>query len=118
MARTVSLQQSASVVLDSNGNGTAEAGPSSPGEVWSPDSTSVSCEGSIPVTGTPTLFIYAGNGISPGTFVDSTYNVTGAASSVIAGKKLYPGQSVFAVWSNGPAGQTATLTVKGTRRVP
>ena len=118
MARTVSLAQSASVVLDSNGNGTAEVGPAAPGEVWHPGSTSITCGGQIPTTGTPTLFIYAGNGISNGTFIDSTYNVTGASSSMISGKLLYPGQQVFAVWSSGPPGQTATLAVNGTRSVP
>ena len=118
MARTVSLAASASVVLDSDGNGTAEVGPTLPGEVWSPGSTSITCGGAIPTTGTPTLFIYAGNGISTGTFIDSTFNVTGAGSSLIAGKQLYPGQLVFAVWSGGPPDETATLAVNGTRSVP
>ncbi len=118
MARTVSLAASASVVLDSNGNGTAEVGPSLPGEVWSPGSTSITCGGQIPTTGTPTLFIYAGNGISNSTFIDSTYNVTGASSSMISGKQLYPGQLVFAVWSGGPPDELATLAVNGTRQVP
>jgi hypothetical protein len=118
MARTVSLARSASVVLDSNGDGTAEVGPTVPGEVWSPGSTSITCGGSIPTTGTPTLFIYAGNGISASTFIDSTYNITNASSSMIAGKSLYAGQLVFAVWSGGPPNETATLAVNGTRQVP
>jgi hypothetical protein len=118
MARTLSLTANASVVLDANGNGTAAAGPAVPGEVWSPASTSISCGGPIPVSGAPVVSIYAGNGISQGTFVDSTYNVTGAASSLISGQRLYPGQQVFAVWSNGPANQVATLAVAGTRQVP
>jgi hypothetical protein len=118
MPRTADLSASSTVVLDGSGNGTAEVGPSAPGEVWLPESTGITCTGAIPTTGTPTLFIYAGNGISPATFIDSTYNVTSAASSLISGKKLYPGQQVFAVWSGGPPGQTATLAVKGTRQVP
>jgi hypothetical protein len=118
MARTQTLAAHASVVLDSSGNGTAEIGPASPGEVWFPTSTSITCTGSIPATGSPTLFIYAGNGISPASFIDSTYNVTSAASSLISGKTLYPGQQVYAVWSDGPPGGTATLAVNGTRQVP
>lgn len=118
MGRTLSLTATASAVLDGNGNGTVEVGPAVPGEVWSPASTSVTCTGSIPATGSPTVFIYAGNGISAATFVDSTYNVTSAASSLISGQKLYPGQQVFAVWSAGPPNQTATLVVSGTRQVP
>jgi len=118
MSRTAALSKSASVVLDANGNGTAELGPAAPGETWLPASCSITCGGSIPTTGTPTLYLYAGNGISSGTFIDSTYNVTGASSSMIAGKSLYPGQQVFAVWTDGPAGQTATLAVNGSRTVP
>jgi hypothetical protein len=117
MPRTVSLAQSASVTLDGSGNGTAELGPSLPGEVWSPGSTSISCEGSIPTSGSPSVFIYAGNGISAATFIDSTYNVTGASSSMISGKQLYAGQLVYAVWTDGPPGETATLAVNGTRQV-
>ena len=37
---------------------------------------------------------------------------------MIAGKALYPGQQVYAVWSNAEPGQTATLAVNGTRQVP
>lgn len=118
MPRTVSLAVSASITLDGNGNGTIEVGPNVPGEVWHPGSTSISCGGPIPVSGTPTLFIYAGNGISNATFIDSTYNVTGASSSMIAGKSIYPGQNVYAVWSQGPPNQVATLAVNGTRQVP
>lgn len=118
MARTVSLAASASVVLDANGNGTAEVGPTVPGEVWSPGSVSISCGGTIPVTGAPTLFIYAGNGISQATFIDSTYNITGSSSSMISGKTIYPGQNVYAVWSDGPPNETAVLAVNGTRSVP
>jgi hypothetical protein len=118
MSRTLTFTRTASVTLDSNGNGTVSLGPSVPGEVWLPDSCSISATGSIPVTGTPVLFLYAGEGVSAGSFVDSTYNVTGASSSMISGKTLYPGQQVFAVWSGGPPGQVATLVVKGTRKVP
>jgi hypothetical protein len=118
MARTLSLAKSVSVVLDSNGDGTAEIGPVLPGEVWSPGSTSITCSGAIPETGSPTVFIYAGNGISTSTFIDSTYNVTGASSSMIAGKQLYAGQQVAAVWTAGPPDQVATLAVNGTRSVP
>lgn len=118
MARTLSLTASASVLLDGNGNGIAQVGPSAPGEVWSPASTSISCGGAIPTSGAPVVSIYAGNGISQGTFVDATYNVTGAASSLISGQQLYAGQEVFAVWSDGPPNQLATLAVAGSRRVP
>jgi hypothetical protein len=118
MARTLALSVRATVVLDSSGSGIAEIGPSSPGEIWFPSSTSITCTGDIPQTGSPTVFIYAGNGISPAAFIDSTYNVTGASSSMIDGKAVHPGQLIIAVWTQGPASQTATLAVNGTRQVP
>ena len=116
--RSFRLNVSASVTLDGTGAGTVSLGPTFPRERWLPDSTSISCTGSIPTTGTPSVFIYAGFGVTPGTFVDSTYNVTGAASSLIAGQTLLSGEQVFAVWSGGPPNQVATLTVAGQRQVP
>lgn len=118
MARTRNLTATATVTLDGSGNGTVQAGPAVPGEVWFPASVSISCTGAIPATGSPLVSIYAGNGISPGSFVDSTFNVTGAASSLISGQQLHPGQQVFAVWAAGPPGQVATVVIKGTRQVP
>lgn len=115
--RTLTLAASASVTLDGSGNGTAEVGPSLPGEVWSPQSVNISMTGDAP-TGVATCFIYAGNGTSQADFTDSTYSVLGAASSVISGKTLYPGQVVTAVWAGGNPGATATLAVNGSRTVP
>lgn|SRR5487761_106456 len=115
--RTVVLQASAPVTLDSSGNGTAETGPSSPGEVWLPESAAISCTGSQPA-GVSTVFLYAGNGISAQYQVDNSYDVLGASSSMLSGHTLHPGQVVAAVWSNGPPGGRATLTIYGTRQVP
>lgn len=117
MGRTVSLSRSASVVLDSSGNGTAETGPVLPGEIWFPVSVSISCTGTQPTT-LATVYLYAGNGISPQYQVDNTYDVLGASSSMISGQTLYAGQLVSGVWSGGPPGGSATLTVYGTRQVP
>lgn len=115
--RQLTLAKSASITLDGSGDGTAELGPSLPGETWSPESVNISMSGNAP-SGVATCFIYAGSGISPGTFKDSTYNVLGAASTVISGLTLYPGQSVFAVFAGGNPGATATLAVNGTRTAP
>lgn len=65
MSRTVSLAASASVILDGDGNGTAEIGPTLPGEIWSPVSVSISCTGAQPA-GLSTVYLYSGNGQSPG----------------------------------------------------
>jgi hypothetical protein len=116
--RSQPFTRTATITLNASGNGTAQVGPTLPGEVWSPVSVSISALGSIPTAGIPTVFLYAGNGVSAGTFLDSTYNVTGASSSMITGQTLYPGQQVSAVWSDGPASQQATIVVQGTRQVP
>jgi hypothetical protein len=108
---------SASAVLDVNGNGTVSLGPSSPGEVWVPESVAISCTGTQP-TVVSTVVLYAGNGISPQYQVDNSYDVLGASSSMIAGRRIHAGQEVSAVWNSGPAGGTATLAVYGTRQVP
>jgi len=115
--RTLSLTASANVVLDGSGNGIIQLGPAYAGETWYPASTSISCTGSQPA-GVATCFIYTGAYIAPGTFTDSTYNILGAASSLIAGQQLHPGQYVWAVFTGGTPGQTASLAVAGTRTVP
>jgi hypothetical protein len=119
--RSLSLNRSASVVLDVNGNGTAALGPSFPGESWLPVSTSISCTGNQPTPTAPaiaTCFVYAGNAVNNSTFVDATYQVLGASSGMIDGQVIYPGTQVYAVWSNCNPGQVATLTVNGKRNVP
>ena len=115
--RTLNLTRSVSVTIDGTGAAEAQLGPSMPGEVWLPESINVSMTGTAPA-GVATCTTYAGGVISPGTFVDATYQVLGAASSVIAGKTVYPGQSIFALWAGCTPGQTATLAVSGTRQVP
>lgn len=121
MSRTQQLARSAYVILGSGGSGTVSLGPTLPGEVWNPVSTSISCTGSQPTPTAPaiaTCSIYSGNAVNNSTFVDATYQVLGASSSMISGQAIYPGSQIFAQWENCNAGQTATLTVYGTRTVP
>lgn len=119
MSRTLNLTAVANVTLDNDGNGTAQIGPNNTNEVWLPTSVSINCTGSLTgITGTPSCFIYAGAYAGQGTFTDGTYLVLGASSSMISGQSIYPGQQIFAVWTNGPPNQQATMTVQGTRTVP
>jgi len=115
--RTLSLTMPANATLDGSGDGTVQIGPGNPGEVWYPTSVSISSTGDQP-SGDATCYVYAGEQIAQWTFVDATYNVLGAASSLIAGKVLYPGQFVWAQFTGANAGATATLVVTGTRTVP
>lgn len=118
--RTLVLSVSGRTTLDISGNGTVQLGPAVPGHVWYPNAVSIFQTGNFPsaVNGTPVVNIYAGNGTSSGDLVDTAYQVLGAASSVIDGQVLYPGQNVFAVFSFCNPGATVTLNVNGTRSVP
>lgn len=118
---TLYLSVSASVALGAGGSGTVSVGPSHANEVWLPTSVSISCTGNIPTPTAPTVAtcsIYQGAVVGSSGYIDGTYQVLGAASSVISGQSVYPGSRVFAVWSNCNAGQTATVTVTGTRIMP
>jgi hypothetical protein len=118
--RTLQLSRTVSVTL-SGGTGTVSVGPSFPGEVWYPTSVSISCTGNQPTPTAPaisTCSIYSGNAVNNNTFVDATYQVLGASSSMISGQVLYPGTSVFAQWENCNSGVVATMTITGTRQVP
>ena len=119
MTRQLNLTAIANVTLDHDGNGTALIGPNNTNEVWAPTSVSINCTGSLTgITGISTCFLYCGAYVGLGTFVDSTYNVLGASSSMINGQSLYPGQYIFAVWINGPANQQASMVISGMRTVP
>lgn len=118
MPKTLTLTRTASVTLNGSGAGTVQAGPSSPGEVWRPTQVSVSCS-AVVTTGTCQCNIYAGAGTGQGTFVDGTFSGdTGDTSDAIGGREVNPGQSVFAAWSGGVPGATATMVISGSRTVP
>jgi hypothetical protein len=115
MARTVTLRVKASTTLDGSGNGTAEAGPAVPGEIWYPSAVAVKCSSN---TNEAIAKTYVGNQVSDATFADgTTWGSTGDSTSNVTGP-LYPGQQVFAVWTGGDPGATATVTITGTRSVP
>lgn len=112
--RTLPIDTFAMVQLDGNGNGTANIGPTSQGEVWEAGYT-VSVHASTNVS-EATCRIYCGADNSARYFADgTTWGSTGDSSTNTA--QLSTGQQVFAVWSGGDPGATAYLTVKGIRTV-
>lgn len=117
MSREVPLSDFVQIRLDGSGNGTAQLGPRAHGQTWKPTVASIKMSGSTP-TGAPTCFLYAGGYVGDANFIDSTYDVQNDSTDRVAGQSLDLGQYVFAVWSGGNAGATATLTVNGTRLVP
>lgn len=113
--RSQPLTKTASVVLNGSGNGTASIGPTITNEVWNVGVASVSVATN---TNEATCRIYAGASAAQNTFVDgTTWGSTGDSTSNFAGP-VYLGQQVFAVWTGGDPGQTATLVITGTRTVP
>lgn len=114
---------SATGTVTAAGSVTVSVGPSFPREKWLPASVSISCTGNQPTPAAPniaTCSVYAGSFVNSSTFVDETYQVLGASSSMIDGQIIYTGSQVFAVWANmtGSAGQTVTVTVSGARQIP
>lgn len=105
----------AEVTLDGSGNGTVQAGPSGPGESW--DVTSVAVIVSTN-TAEAVCKVYAGHAATAPYFRDITVDgSTGDATDKCNGT-LGKGQYIFAVWSGGDSGATATLNVSGTRSIP
>jgi hypothetical protein len=118
VAISVPFTKTVSLTLDGSGNGIAQVGPFF-NETWHPSTCNISMTGAIPSSGTPaTCTLSIGFQQAGAMFVDSTYQVNGAASSVIDGQVVYYGQYIFATWANGNAGATATLTVSGTKTIP
>jgi hypothetical protein len=99
------------VTLDGSGNGTAQIGPNS--GKWALGLISVSTLASAPKVASCT--IYAGSASTATCLIDQTYNAFGNSTNKAAGKDIYQGQNVFAVFTGGNAGDTASLRVTGQR---
>jgi hypothetical protein len=114
--RTLTLTKTAKVTLDGSGNGTAQIGPASAGEVWYPDVVSVSAATNVAEA---SCKIFAGPLIAPFTFVDGTLSgSTGDSTGKISGKVIRPGLVIFAQWAGGDPGAVATMNIYGNRAVP
>lgn len=115
---SVPLLRTIAISLDGSGNGAAQVGPFM-NQVWYPTTCNISMSGVIPASGTPaTCTISIGMAQAGSQFVDATYQVNGAASSVIDGQLVHFGQYIFATWANGNPNASATLTVSGTMTIP
>jgi len=97
------------------GNAAASIGPSFPRESWDVAVASVSVSSN---TNEAVCKIYAGPQAAQAWFADgTTWGSTGDSTSNFSAP-VYLGSKVFAVWTGGDAGATATLVVTGTRRIP
>lgn len=111
---TANLNESVSVTLDADGNGTASVGPLSALESWHPQNVhvSVSTDDNEAV-----CKIYVGdNAGTDRTFRDGTFSgSSGDSSDRVNADTVQVGHKVWAVWTGGDAGAIATLNVTGTK---
>jgi hypothetical protein len=111
--RQLRLTAKAYVTLDGSGNGTASAGPQSPGEQWSDLVASVRVATNVSEA---ICSVYAGAAATPGYFAGATtWGSTGDSTSDLG--TVLVGGNVFAVWTGGDHGARATLTITGTKLV-
>jgi hypothetical protein len=117
--RIQTLTATAAVVLNGSGTATAQVGPVNPGEIWYPGTASVGEQPGLTITNEAQCRVYVGSSPSPPNYVDGTLSgSTGDSTTNVAGKVVFPGSYIWAVWTGGDAGAPVTLNVSGTKRVP
>jgi hypothetical protein len=108
----MSLDTYGTTTLDSSGNGSVRLGPRV-GVLWNPTVAAVSTS---TATKFPVCAIYVGGSSTPGQLVDATYTGNSDSTSKLEGTAVYPGHYVWAVWTGGDVGATATLSLFGTQK--
>lgn len=114
MSTQLTLNASASVVLNAQGNGTASCGPALPGVSWQPTSIAVSASTN---NSEAQCNVYLGLSAQAGSLLGAT-STGSTGDSTDCSQTVWPGQSLIAVWAGGDPGATATMSVFGTRTVP
>jgi hypothetical protein len=111
----VPLNETAMVVLNGSGAGTAKLGPLTAREVWWP--TQVSVRVNQNPTNEAQCLIYVGLTNTQENFRGGTFSgSSGDATGLVTGK-VPKGEFVWAVWTGGDAGQTAYMIVTGEKDV-
>lgn len=111
------LNQAQSVTLDGSGNGTVRMSPDGPNEHWQPVAASVSASTGAPIVNEAQCKIYAGPSATQQYFIDGTLSgSTGDSTTNIGGYDIARTRTpyVWAVWSGGDPGASATLVLQGT----
>jgi len=111
----VPLRQSALVVLNGSGGGTAKLGPLSAREVWYPDNVSIGVQNFVTEC---TASLFMGTDTTQSSFRDqSTFAASGDSSGACNADTVKVGMYIWAVWTGGDAGKQATVTVTGLKDV-
>lgn len=105
------LNESASVVLDATGAGSARLGPGAAGVVWQVSLVSVFCSVSNPM---PIGVLYLGSP-APSNIKDGTYSAALNSTTYTVPVELHAGQYFTMVWTGGQPGATGTVTAQGTK---
>jgi hypothetical protein len=114
----LNLTQRGQTVLDGSGNGTVQLSPDGPQEHWY--LTLASVKVAQPVTNEAQCRIYAGPSTDDLYFVDGTLSgSTGDSTDRVTGIEISRTQVpyIWAVWSGGDPGQTASLAVNGQKEI-
>src|SRR5215831_13424817 len=113
---SVRLDESATVVLDGSGNGTAQLGPLSAREVWHPANVHVFVNQNP--TNEAECRIFKGDQPITTNYRDGTFSgSSGDSTDSLNADVVICGEKVIAVWTGGDAGFTATINVTGTKDV-
>lgn len=112
---SVPLVDFATVVLNGAGAGTAQLGPVSARETWSPSTVHVSVNSAI---NEAVCNIYAGDVVTQSNFRDNTFSgSSGDSTDRVDADILRVGSKIFAVWTGGDPGATAKIAVTGTKEI-
>jgi hypothetical protein len=115
---TVPLNQSATVILNGAGAGTAQLGPLSARETWTPAVASVKTnQTAAAIVNEAACKIYAGPDTSDSNYVDGTLSGSTGDSTSNFTAPVPVGEYVFAVWSGGDAGAQGRVIVRGTKEL-
>jgi hypothetical protein len=103
------VTQSASVILDSSGNGSVQTGPNI--GKWNLTHAAINTSSAAK---TPQCKLYMGTDTGIANLIDGTFVGSLNSTDNVSAKPIGPGEYIFAVWTGGDPGATATLTVNGT----
>lgn len=116
--RSWPLNQTGTVILDGSGKGTVQLTPDGPNEHWAAAIAAVKVSTKVAEA---ICLVYVGPSATDQYFVDASVGgSTGDNTDRVSGYDIWragPYSSVWAVWTGGDAGATATLIVTGTRSI-
>lgn len=112
MSEDLQLTRFANVTLDANGNGTVSLGPSVVREFWKPTGATVSVSTQ---NREASCSLYLGATLTGAQKLGATSTGSTGDTYGFADFEMVPGQVLFAQWSGGDAGATATLNVYGSK---